>query len=241
MTIELWHYNIKLRHNNLDSQHSKDFNPAELDEICNNAIEIWGEQQYSGNNHKQVGFEVTQQRIDNLSTLVVKYPVQPALTPDKIDGNIFEFNLNKLKFPYKHMVRVQGKIKGCSDKITVEIVQHDDLDSYLHDPFKKPSKKPFPRLLGTYGKSSDLNSTSLFVYSDGTFDIQEIYPEYIKIPNIVSIGGYNDIEGNIKPKVESDIPECYHSQIIDIAVDEIRRILGDQRFELNHQKQSINE
>lgn len=241
MTIELWHYNIKLRHNNLDSQHSKDFNPAELDEICNNAIEIWLEQQYSGSNHKQTGFEVTQQRIDNLSTLVVKYPVQPILTPASSSDNVFEFDLKELRFPYKHMVRVQGKIEGCSDKITVEIVQHDDLDKYMTDPFKKPSKSPFPRLLGIYGKSSDLDSTSLFVYSDGTFNVTEIYPEYIKVPNVVSIGGYNDIEGNAKPKIESDIPECYHSQIIDIAVDEIRRILADGRFEMSYQKQSINE
>ena len=175
MTIDLIHYNIKLRHNNIDSQHKKDFNSAEIDEILNDAILIWVEQQYSGNNHKQTSFETTQQRIDNLSSLVVKYPEQIFLTPNSINGNTFEFNLNKLKYKYLHPIRVEAKINKCSEKIEVKIVQHDDINKYMRDPLKKPSYKPFPRVIGNYGKQSNqLNNSSLYLYSYKTLSLLSV-------------------------------------------------------------------
>lgn len=244
MKIDLWHYNFKLRHNSVDSQHRKDFTAAEIDEIFNDAICMWTEQQYSGNNHKKTGFEVTQQRTDNLSTLVVKYPEQPALTPTtNSTTDVFEFDLNDLVHPYLHMIRVQGKASGCANNISIKIVQHDDLNYYLTDPYKKPSNGAFPRLIANFGKSTDANTeTSLYVYTDGTFSIDSITPEYIKVPTEVTIGGYTDIDGQQKVRTESDIADKYHSQIIDIAVDEARRIIGDPNL-LQHssQKQLINE
>lgn len=62
MIIELWHYNFKLRYNKIDSQHKKDLNPAEIDEILNDAIKIWTENQYSGNNITKQGAEIVQQK-----------------------------------------------------------------------------------------------------------------------------------------------------------------------------------
>jgi hypothetical protein len=247
MTIDLWHFEFKLRHNNIDSQHKKDFNPAEIDSILNDAIQIWKEQHYSGSNHKQTAFEVTQQRIDDLSSLVIKYPDQPVLIPEKLNNEVFEVKLSNLKYDYDHLVRVSGIIDGCTNKVNVKLVQHDDLNQYLEDPFKRPSIWPFPRLIGNFGKTKTDSATSVkdrsfYIYSNGTFDVKEIYFEYLKTPKQICLGGYKDQLGVDKTRVESDIPDKYHSQIIDIAVDEVRRILADvNRFQLSNQKQSINE
>lgn len=244
MRIELWHYNIKRKTNKLDSQHKKDFNAAELDEICNNAIDIFSETRYSGNNVKKTSFEEVQQLTDNLSSLVIKYPEQPIIAPATVTDGIYEFPLSTsfgfIK-PYRHMIRVSGQIKGCTDKIIVNIVQHDDLSVILNDPFRKPSKGPFPRLVGVFGKSSKQGvETSLYVYTNG-FEINGLYPEYIKRPNIVSIGGYKDIDGNIKTKVECDLPEDYHTLIIDIACDEVERILQESEgLQISSQRQITN-
>lgn len=244
MIIELWHYNFKLRVNKINSQHKKDLSPAEIDEILNDAISIWKEQQYSGNNNKKLGAEVVQQQTDNLSSLLVQFPVQPMITSSLVTEGVYEFPLSTTKglvYPYLHLMRVFGKIKNCNEKVVIEVVEHDDISFVLNDPFKKPSNGYFKRLVATFGKSSQPGiESSLFVYTDN-FQIDGIYPEYYKKPNVVSLGGYKDINNNLKTKVECDLPESFHTQIIDIAVDEYRRITQDaQGFQLSAQKQLIN-
>lgn len=244
MTIELWHYNFKLRYNKVDSQHKKDFNPAEIDEIVNDAISIWREQQYSGNNEKKASAEVVQQQIDFLSSLLIQFPVQPLIPANLVTEGVYEFPLSTttgLVYQYLHLMRIFGKITGCSEKVETTIIQHDDLNFVLSDPHRKPSNGFFKRLVATFGKSSIPGiETSLFVYTDG-FTIDGIYPEYYKKPNIVSIGGYKDINGILKQKVECDIPESYHTKIIDIAVAEADRIVRDQfGLQADSQKLLIN-
>lgn len=239
MIIEQWHYNFKLRINRIDSQDKKDLNPAEIDEILNDAIKIWVNQQYSGNNVKKESFEESQQKLDNLSTLSIKYPDQQPITPVVSNNLVSEFALSNLKYEYLHMLRCKGTIQGCFTPISVNLVQTDDLNFILSDPFRKPSNGTFKRLVGTIGKSSLNNNSSLYLYKDN-FEIENVYIEYLKVPNIVSIGGYHDINGNIKSKVECDLPETFHTQIIDIAVQEYDRINNPQGFQLSSQKQLVN-
>lgn len=251
MTLDIWHYELELRANEITSQFKKRFNPAEKDAVFNDVILMWVEQQYSGNNHKKTSAETTQQRWDNLSSLLVKAPDQPPLTPVNINDGVYEFSLSSLKYPYLHMARARGVITGCTDKIKVKTVQHDDIDTYLLDPDRKPSRGPFPRLIGNLGKSStnptgaanpNPGESAFYVYTDGSFAISQLYIEYFKRPAVVSLGGYNDINGQPTVRVESDIPENFHSQIIDMAVDELERILRNSgEFQLSSQKQVINE
>ena len=149
MIIELWHYNFKLRYNKIDSQHKKDLYPAEIDEILNDAIKIWTENQYSGNNITKQGAEIVQQKIDNLSSLLVQFPIQPAITSTLVTEGVYEFPLSTTKgliYPYLHLMRPYGKITGCNEKVKIEVVQHDDLSFVLDDPFRKPSNGFFKRL-----------------------------------------------------------------------------------------------
>lgn len=243
MTPELWHYEFKLRKNRIDTQHHKDFNTAEIDSFLQDAELIWVSQQYTGNNPRRLAAETHQIRYDNLSSITIKYPEQPNVIPTSTtDGTIFEFDLEDLAHDYLHMLDVEGKIEGCIRSTGIKIVQHDDLRTYLSDTYKKPSKSPFPRLIGTYGKSSQSAGRSLYVYSDGTFNVEWIRPEYIKRPNPVALGGYNDIQGNPVVLTPSEIPEEYHSRVIDIAVDEARRVLEElQNFQLSSQKHLVNE
>lgn len=235
MTITEAHYHFKLLYNKWDSQHKRDLNPAEIDEILNKAQDIWVEQTYSAYNSKQVGFEMTQQRMDDLSHLVIKCPsnlqniLSPVLTLVK---GIYVFDLKDLNFDYLHYIRGVANLRRGSDNCTTDaeilIVQHDDINRLLKDTFKKPSFE-WGRVLGTFGRASAnaADLSSLYIYAANDFVIDSICVEYIKKPDRVSIGGYNDINGNLKSTVEFELPHYVVLQIVDLAVREAQRILLD--------------
>lgn len=235
MAIANDHYHFKLLYNKWDSQHKRDLNPAEIDEILNKAQDIYIEQTYSGFNSKQVGFENTQQRIDDLSHLVIKCPsnIQQELSPSLSTlKNISKFNLEDLQFPYLHLIRANANLRRSSDNCTtsgeVMIVQHDDLNRILKDTFKQPSFN-WKRVVGVFGRSgtSATDLSSLYIYTDDTFSVDSICIEYLKKPDRVSIGGYPDISGNIKTATNFEFPDHVILQIIDLAVREAQRIISD--------------
>lgn len=235
MTITEAHYNFKLLYNKWDSQHKRDLNSAEIDELLNKAQDIWVEQTYSGFNSKQVGFENTQQRIDDISSLVIKCPStkQSVLLPSNVNNHIYEFRLNELQHDYLHLIRavVNAKTTDCENELEVHIVQHDDLSKILTDTYKKSSFL-WKRAVGVFGYGSGTHATkgrniSLYIYGDSTFTIDSLCPEYIKRPVRVSIGGYSNISGNIKATVEFDLPPHVVHTVVDLAVREAQRIILD--------------
>lgn len=220
MQIELLHQEVKRKRDKIDSQSRVDLTDAEIDAALNEAIIKWTRTRYNGNNAKREGFEVTQQRIDDLSTLVIKAPDrQPLLSPDYTNtGNgIYRFDLSNLAFPYMHYLRATALVYGCDVPYRVEIVQHDDLTYKLKDEFNKPSSK-WRRVLGTFGRSDTSQERSLYIYTNGDFEVTGLYLDYLKQPNEVSLGTYNDIDGNATAKTECDLPDSVHDQIVDLAV-----------------------
>lgn len=259
MIIRELHWEFKQRYNKQDSNFKKDFTPMEIDALLWDAILEYVEIFYSGNNSKKykLGFEVTQQRIDMLSSLVVGQPLQPALTPDTVNNNKYEFYLSQtngqLVEDYMHLVRAYADT-NCG-KVGIKIERHNDLSYVLGDAFRKPSKK-WKRLVGVIEKSSNpLVESSLYVYSTDDFIIDSINIEYIKCPVRPYFGGYNSIaynqcvtEGspncdtlyynaaNTNP-ITSDLPAKYHHLIAAIAAQEVSRRLEDaNRFSLKQDK-----
>ena len=246
MNIKYLHYEIKRRWNELDSNVHPDLPPAQLDHTINSCVEDFIEIFYSGRNGKQynLGFEVTQQRIDMLSNLVVGEPLQPPVTPKVITENkLYEVPLTSeyLIKPYQHMVRVF--IDSDCGYINVKPEQHDDLNHVLNNPMRKPSST-WKRAVAATRASSEGDSSSLYVYTD--FGVNEIQLEYIRQPKPAFFGGYdsyNYINGdetadNINtPPRTVDLPEQYHNLFVDMVVQELSRIYveGD-KFQLSAEK-----
>ena len=235
MRIEEMHWQVRLEYNKIASNHKKSFSDAEIDAIFNRVIQEYKEIFYSGNNAKRykIGFEVTQQRIDMLSSLVVGEPEQPPLLPDTISNNIYEFKLDNLVHPYAHHLRSYVNIKDCSFPITVNLEQVGDLGKILTDANTRPSLT-WKRAVGRIRKSSDgSESSSLYVYTGGEFEIESLSMEYLKQPAEVCLGTYTDIPTldnptpAIKPQVHCDLPEDYHHLVVSMAAMEISRILED--------------
>lgn len=249
MVIEQMHYDFSLLYNRVNSNHKKTFAPAEIDRFLNRGKDELVEILWSGENAKKykLGFEVTQQRRDMLSTLFIGQPDQPLITPAQIDNdlNIYEFDLNDLKYKYKHLSRAYVKLKNCNDTIAVSLEETDDLSTVLKDANRSPSLK-WRRAVGQIKKSSNPSTeTSLYVYTNGEFDIEGLYVEYLKIPTELCLGTYKDLptlnnpNPSIKPQVNCDLPAQYHDLVIDVAVQEASRILEDvNRLQLRQDRVS---
>ena len=249
MTIRELHYDFKYKIDKVDSLQRQNFIPAEIDWILNEAIRIFIKQRFGITNNKKLGFETSQKRIQDLRTLQINSPTskQPAIIPSLVSGNMYELKLSNLAFNFLFLTRLTAKVSktGCVDKVArVKEIQHDDLsDVLLANPFYKPSFE-WGEVVCNFARTDQTADSigSIYLYTDGTFTIPEVYVEYLKFPNKVCLGGYTDMNGSSTVTVECDLPEHSHSEIVDIAVTEAARIISDPNFlQIKQQKLNINE
>lgn len=240
-------HEIKLRWNKLNSNHKKDLPDAYLDDIINDSIHEYIEIFYSGNNRKKynVGFEVTQQRIDMLSTLIV--PDGLSLTATHLSGNKYAYDLNNLSPKYLHFLRGNVIVDACDSlSIPINIVRQNDFDHKMDDENTKPSLK-WKRALGLIkGNSVTTTHRVLYVYTDDNFVATKLKIEYLRQPVKVFSGGYDSLEyllgdttayKSTDTPVDCDLPEEYHTLVVDIAVQNIARILEDiNKFQITEEK-----
>ncbi len=233
MTTDRLRFEIKLRWNKLNSNHKKDFYDSYLDDILNNAVHDYVEMFYTGSNPNKynIGFEVTQQRIDMLSTLVV--PSQTVVGV-LVEPNVYKFDLSTLDPAYKHFLRGSVIVESCDNlKIPITIVRHNDLDVKLISENTKPSLK-WKRCLGTFKQEG--TGTALYIYTDSNFTATTFELEYLRKPAKIFSGTYDTLEytygdltapSNGDPAIQCDLPEDYHTILVEIAVQIIARILQD--------------
>ena len=238
--IRYLHKEFKLRYNAIDSNHKKDYPAAFIDDFYNTALFDYVEIFATGNNAKRyrIGFEVTQQRTDMISTLVIS----DSMTPTAVVDGVYEFNLDSLSERYFHLVRASANT-DCGT-INIKPEQHDDLNYVLSDEYCKPSRK-WKRLISTIKRSSSGEGSSVYVYTNNEFNLDGINIEYIKYPRKVFFGGYNSLECDgtnyciDSPSVDPDIPYAYYSVLVDLAVQEASRALYDVN-QINIREQKIS-
>jgi hypothetical protein len=218
MNITEMHYNFKLKLNKVASNLNPNLNQAEIDEFLNIAIREFVESVYDQ-------LEVNQKAIDMLGTLVIKSPEHVAIkTPTDLGNGIYKYDLSSLDYDYLHLINVNAITESCNGKtIDVDIVSHNELDEKLSSTIYGPSLK-WNRMLGTVGREAS-GTTSLYVYTNGLFEITGLHIDYIKMPVEVAISNYNDINGVAKTPTDCDINSMYHDTIIDIAVQKAYKAL----------------
>lgn len=231
MNIQRMHSEIKLRYNKLNSNHKPDFPSAFIDDFINNAQDEFVHICYSGNNYKRfkLGFEITQQRIDMLSTLV---PPEETVAVTLFKPNIYKVDLSTLSKPYRHHIRLFATT-SCG-KIECEAVRHNDLDHYLRSENTKPSAV-WRRCI--FVESSDGNGNQcLYLHTGGQFTITNVTISYIKEPRKVYYGGYDTLEYTLgdttspntgDAAISSELPTVSHSILVEIAVQLMERALHD--------------
>lgn len=212
VTIEEMHYDFRFKADKVDTLANQDFSPAEIDWLLNEAQDRLLKSKYGLTNTYRAPFENIQKRIDDLSTLVVKYPRQPDITPVR-QNDIYEIKLSTLEEDYLFMIRARAYVQDC-DWANLKPVEHDDLNEILIDPFNKPSTETLPI---TYGKSSDEEGSSIYIYP-GSLIVTSVRLEYLKQPAKMSLGTYVYLDGITYPRTNCELPEHVRSELVDLAV-----------------------
>lgn len=237
--VKRLHIKFKQDLNKLDSNHKKDFPPAFIDDFLYEAALEYVDILATGDMRRaqKYGFEVTQQRWDMLSTLVVDIansdntPLTHSSLTTEYGLNKYEFILGNFTNPYMHLARAYA-LTDCGS-VPITLRQHNDLGAILADAYQKPSVK-WKNAVGVIKKTKNSDSSSLYVYLDDT--ITGINGQYIKKPTKPFFGGYDTLEylnGNpdfpnsSSDSIDTDIPESYCNLLVDIAVMNVSGKLGD--------------
>ena len=92
-SVKELHFAFDLGMDRFGTFSKENFNKAEKDWLLNEAQMIFLKRRTSPRNNRNEGFEASQKRIDDLSTLVIKYPLQPGLVPTLDSGQSERINL----------------------------------------------------------------------------------------------------------------------------------------------------
>jgi len=239
-SIKELHYHFKLNMDRVDSLANPDLNPLEIDLLLNEAQLIFIKQRMGLNNSKKAGFETSQKRIDDLANLVVKYPLQPHMTPVEISTGLYEVDLTKTVLPYLFLVNAYALVeesKDCTRRVNLKFTQHDDFNETLRDPFNKASKVSIPY---NFGRNSTNTGSSMYLYT--TQVVTSVALEYVKLPSKVSLGTYTYMDGLVYQANSFETAEHTHLEIVDIACQlAARNIENPEYISVRDQKTLIHE
>lgn len=235
--VEELHSKFEMAYNRQSNNQRRYLNDVEKDELLNYAVFEYVELFTTGvnKNNWNIGFEVTQQRIDMLEPLVKSYPEEPSLKLSVNDG-IYIADLTKTAFPLKSFHGAYISISECSDRINVDLEQHQDLITARQNQHRK-SSRAWKRCIGT------IRNKKLFLYPDGSMTPINVYLTYIKQPDKIALGTYPALQDKDIPnapnltKTDSDLPAQYIDIVVSIAVQEAhRRFSNYNDLQVNSQK-----
>jgi hypothetical protein len=219
MTIQEMHTEFRLAFDKLESSAYPDYQVEEVDYLLNEAIIRFVKTRYSPNNLYRKGFEEIQKRIDDIRSLVKTAFCATIATG--IEPNVYKANpqvmftdeaqTSPINPNDRYMFYLRGRSRnvktGCPSVYKwVRLVQHDDLDYLMDDPFNKPY----------YGRAlAYFEDNVIYVATDGNYSIDNFKLTYLKWPIKVQ---YGSVYPSPVADVDSDLPEHTHKEIIQIAV-----------------------
>lgn len=254
MVIQEMHFDFDIKADKVDSLQKRSFNTAQKDWLFNEAQWVWLKNNYGITQTNRGAFEVTEHRIQDLKNLHIKFPLpQPGILPIVISTSVYEAPLNLLEYEFLFCTRMVARItkNNCTKDVPVSIIQTDDLNDALTDPFNRPNFITGD-VLAVYGKSTGNTATSLnpqgtgsvYIYTDGTFTVDLVFIEYIKYPNRMWFGNY-DITSDLRPKtisnsyvyqasvdspVSCELNSHVHPEIVDLAVFIASQLIEDPQL-----------
>jgi hypothetical protein len=252
MNIEEMHIDFKRKLNKVDSEKYRNFRPQEIDLYLREGEEVLIKQ-------KLIAFETSQKLIDDLRMLLVKHESDGAqpLQVSSIEGNAYVFDLtdlgtvdNSVPNAYKYLYHMRSVVVGtdpvCGEAgLKVNVTQTDDLTEALSSEFYSPSYfwREVPAMF---------SGNKLYVYSDGTFTLDNLKIDYLKRPkkmanpdavkdSLGNVIGYNHPDGTPAIQQDCEIQSAFFPrEVVDEAIRIAMIDLGDNRFQLSDFKTKIN-
>lgn len=218
MTISQMQDEFRFRVDKGATQALPDFLEEDIDRLLNNAQDRFVKTRISRNNFHQRGHEESQKRTDDLRTLVKNLEIVPTVVSAS-NPKIYKVTLQgTMTNGDTYMAYKRGNAKVSSTScptatwVPVNLVQIDDLDRVLSDPFNKPEINE-PVITFEDG--------GIYIYADSTFSVSMFRLTYIKLP----------VQMNVFDEVDCELPEHTHTEIIDIAVELALETIESQRLQ----------
>ena len=228
MKIEKLHWATRFEWDKLNNAHKRYLTDPEVDRVLNIAINDYVHMFVHGTNPQKyrLGFEVNQQRVDMLQTLVNN---QNSLSVLDTNNGTYEFDLKILVPSYYSYLPSECIVKNCTPKFTIELETHLNTLGGYH---VKPSKL-WQRVIGR------IRGNKLVLHTNEEFEITSLNLTYISKPNEVCLGTYpelTDLSGTNKQKVECNLPDDYHNLVVTMAVQNLQRIFESPTEQFNSNK-----
>lgn len=236
MTISEMHIKFRLFVDNLDSQITADFEPFEIDDLLNEAIKRFVKSAYSGTQYSnKKKFQEDQKLTDTLNSITGTFIIEsenpeiPVELPGVESSYIraFKFPLSNLKnfdgtnSSKKYWIYLRGRpeIKISKDPNPVVkkwiseflILQLDDLEKVLNDPFNKPTAST---------PKGYFENDSVFILTSPETEVLRFSITCLFEPAIVSLDN----------EVNCDLPQMVHDEIVQLAVSIALESTESNRF-----------
>lgn len=219
MDIARFHIELDVAVDKRDNSAVPELSPELKDYFLNEAQDRFVKQRYGKNNLYKAGFEEIQKRTEDLKSLVVTNNVNT--TAVTYEDNTVRVDIDTLPAGQEYMFYLRCRAlltkDNCDDKLVgVKLVQQDDLNRVLADPFNRPR----------YGwPVAYFEDRDIFVLSDGTFTIPSVRLTYLKRPAQMNLGTYG------QPLVQCELSEYVHKEIVQLAADIILENIESNRIQ----------
>ena len=182
----------------------------------NRALEKFTKTRYDGFNIKGQGFEDTQKRIDDLSTLVKEVTISTS-------GGSIKPNSYIASLPNDYMFSLGEEcsityLNNVGNPITIRVPVYEvSIDRYSREVIN-----PFSEFILQYNTAKPLRlfyETYIELISDGNYTIPTFYLRYLKEPVTIAL-----------PSTSCDLPDHTHYEIVKIATQMFIENQGNNRY-----------
>ena len=225
MTIAEMHIEFKVGLDKTDSLNYPNFEPEEIDLWLNKAQDKFVKQRYSHDIRDET-FEETQKRTDDLRETIIQTMIEPTAPTgaEKPNGVLFG-----LPSDYWFAINEECEIRymDCNgslvtDRVGVKVIQHDDYNKIIKDPFNKPDRNQIVRLM--HQNFSEL-------ISDGSLSIDRYFLRYLKEPITMSLS----------QDISCELANHTHTEIVTMAVGMALENTANPRFQTHMVEQMSQE
>lgn len=212
ISVEELVYEFKLALNKVNRQDNVNVPIEDIIVYLNKAQMSWIKTKINPNNVYRSGFEAIRKRIDDVQILKVgDVELKPVKTNDLLHKGYscsLQDASNYMFYISSYSVAKKNK---CEVILTNDLVKSGDLTTRYLDVNHSPSFE-WRTTLATLG------SDSLTVYTDGTFDIDKVFVNYLRYPQKIDIQGYTKFDGTSSTNQDSELPEYAKDGVVDLAV-----------------------
>lgn len=229
-------YRFKLEYDKLDSQDYPKLEIPQILIILNRAQNRIIKNLYTGATLLRTGAEGNQLRKDQFNSITVtSEPYLPTFTSTVTN----EYYINSSQLTKGSYLHYYSGSAICStnycEEIEVSLKEYtwNEVNSILSSDNHKPSLEwqELPVFIA---------ENKFITYSDGTFNVDKIKIDYIKMPIPFDLVGYTKFDGTASQNSDSDLPDFMVEDIITEAVAIAKGVLETEGYTIERQESNIN-